>query len=66
MGATFTLTHLLAYPALSDKSTNLNVTPFIARECGLPCVTGVPKVTALIATGDRIAVDGYLGIVTVL
>jgi pyruvate,water dikinase len=38
----------------------------IAREYGLPCVTGVPDVTALIATGDRIAVDGYLGIVTVL
>ncbi len=38
----------------------------IAREYGLPCVTGVPDVTALITTGDRIAVDGYLGIVTVL
>ena len=38
----------------------------IAREYGLPCVTGVPDVTTLIATGDRIAVDGYLGIVTVL
>ena len=38
----------------------------IAREYGLPCVTGVPGVTSLIATGDRLAVDGYLGIVTVL
>ena len=38
----------------------------IAREYGLPCVTGVPDVTTLIATGDRIAVDGYLGIVIVL
>jgi pyruvate,water dikinase len=37
----------------------------IAREYGLPCVTGVPDVTALVATGDRITVDGYLGIVTV-
>ncbi len=36
----------------------------IAREYGLPCVTGAPDVTALIATGDRVTVDGYLGIVT--
>jgi pyruvate,water dikinase len=37
----------------------------IAREYGLPCVTGVPDITALVATGDRLTVDGYLGIVTV-
>ena len=36
----------------------------IAREYGLPCVTGIPDVTALIETGDKITVDGYLGIVT--
>jgi pyruvate,water dikinase len=38
----------------------------IAREYGLPCVTGIPDATALIATGDRLSVDGYLGIVTCL
>ena len=37
----------------------------IAREYGLPCVTGVPDATARIVTGDRLTVDGYLGIVTV-
>ena len=37
----------------------------IAREYGLPCVTGVPDATARIETGDRLTVDGYLGIVTV-
>ena len=37
----------------------------IAREYGLPCVTGVPDATMRIATGDRLTVDGYLGIVTV-
>lgn len=37
----------------------------IAREYGLPCVTGIPDATALIQTGDEITVDGYLGIVTV-
>ncbi len=37
----------------------------IAREYGLPCVTGIPDATSLIETGDEITVDGYLGIVTV-
>ena len=37
----------------------------IAREYGIPCVTGVADATALIDTGDRITVDGYLGIVTI-
>ncbi|MGD8541718.1 MAG: PEP/pyruvate-binding domain-containing protein [Desulfobacteraceae bacterium] len=37
----------------------------IAREYGLPCVTGVPDATGLIRTGDELTVDGFLGIVTV-
>lgn len=37
----------------------------IAREYGLPCVTGVPDATAFIKTGDEITVDGFLGIVTI-
>jgi pyruvate,water dikinase len=37
----------------------------IAREYGLPCVTGVPHATELIRTGDRVTVDGYLGIVVI-
>jgi pyruvate,water dikinase len=37
----------------------------IAREYGLPCVTGVPRVTELIESGDMVTVDGFLGIVTV-
>ena len=37
----------------------------IAREYGLPCVTGVPQAVELIDTGDRVTVDGYLGIVTI-
>ena len=37
----------------------------IAREYGLPCVTGVPNITSLIRTGDRLTVDGFLGIVVV-
>jgi pyruvate,water dikinase len=38
----------------------------IAREYGLPCVTGVPDITAQVRDGDRLTVDGYLGIVTVV
>jgi phosphohistidine swiveling domain-containing protein len=37
----------------------------IAREYGLPCVTGIPNATDLIHTGDLITVDGYLGIVII-
>jgi phosphohistidine swiveling domain-containing protein len=37
----------------------------IAREYGIPCVTGVPNATVLIQTGNIVTVDGYLGIVTV-
>jgi len=37
----------------------------IAREYGLPCVTGIPKATILIHTGDLITVDGYFGLVII-
>ncbi|MCU0574322.1 MAG: PEP-utilizing enzyme [Syntrophobacteraceae bacterium] len=37
----------------------------IAREYGLPCVTGVVDITGLITTGDIVTVDGFLGLVTV-
>ena len=38
----------------------------IAREYGLPCITGVPNVVDLIQNGQKIVVDGYLGIVTIV
>ena len=37
----------------------------IAREYGLPCVTGVPEAMSLIKTGEQVTVDGYLGIVII-
>jgi len=37
----------------------------IAREYGLPCVTGISRATDIIKSGDRITVDGYLGIVII-
>jgi len=36
----------------------------IAREYGIPCVTGVADAATLIKTGDRVTVDGYVGLVT--
>jgi rifampicin phosphotransferase len=36
----------------------------IAREYGIPCVTGVPDAMDLIHTGDYVTVDGFLGVVT--
>jgi pyruvate,water dikinase len=37
----------------------------IAREYGIPCVTGIPDLTDLIENGDTLTVDGFLGIVTI-
>jgi phosphohistidine swiveling domain-containing protein len=35
----------------------------IAREYGIPCVTGIPNATQLIQTGDELTVDGFYGLV---
>ncbi len=37
----------------------------IAREYGIPCITGIPNAVNIISTGDMLTVDGYLGIVTI-
>jgi len=37
----------------------------IAREYGIPCVTGISEATRRIRNGDRVTVDGYLGIVVI-
>ncbi len=38
----------------------------IAREYGLPCVSGLPGVTEMIKDGDLLEVDGTNGIVRML
>ena len=35
----------------------------VAREYGLPCVTGVEGATERLRTGEPLWVDGYLGLV---
>ena len=37
----------------------------IAREYGLPCVTGVPNAAQHIQTGDMITVDGHIGLIII-
>jgi pyruvate,water dikinase len=37
----------------------------IAREYGIPCVTGIPDAVDRIPAGAVVTVDGYLGLVTV-
>ncbi len=37
----------------------------IAREYGIPCITGIKNATESISTGDRLQIDAYLGIVTI-
>mgnify|MGYP006279548043 CR=1 FL=1 len=37
----------------------------IAREYGLPCVTGIADATRLIENGDIVTVDGYFGLVII-
>mgnify|MGYP006310523467 CR=1 FL=1 len=36
----------------------------IAREYGIPCITGVPAATELFHNGDVLTVDRFLGIIT--
>lgn len=38
----------------------------IAREYGIPCVTGIPDVTNAVRTGDTVTVDGHLGLLVIM
>jgi pyruvate,water dikinase len=52
--------------AVSDMGGIMSHTAIVAREYGLPAVTGMGNATTAIATGDRIRVDGSAGVVTIL
>ncbi|CCK78203.1 PEP/pyruvate-binding domain-containing protein [Desulfobacula toluolica] len=54
----------LAAAVIEERGGMLIHGAIIAREYGLPCVTGASHITGLIRTGDQVTVDGYLGIVT--
>ncbi len=37
----------------------------IAREYGIPCITGIPEATRIVRTGDTVTVDGHLGLLII-
>lgn len=49
-----------------ERGSLLSHSAIVARELGLPCVVGLKQATSLIATGDRIEVDGASGLVRTL
>jgi phosphohistidine swiveling domain-containing protein len=60
------MTHLvpLAAAVVERRGGMLIHGAIIARELGIPCVNGVANVVGILQDGDRVTVDGYLGIVT--
>ena len=61
------MTHLvpLAAAVVERRGGMLIHGAIIARELGIPCVNGIPRVANLLEDGETITVDGWLGIVTV-
>lgn len=55
----------LAHAVVAEQGSLLREGTAIARRYGLPYVTGVSDATRFIRTGDRIVVDGHLGIVII-
>ena len=54
----------LAAAVVEERGGMLIHGAIIAREYGLPCITGASNAMQLIKGGDQITVDGYLGIIT--
>ncbi|PKL43099.1 MAG: hypothetical protein CVV41_11895 [Candidatus Riflebacteria bacterium HGW-Riflebacteria-1] len=65
IGPEMTLVVPLAAGIIERRGGMLIHGAIIAREYGIPCITGIPSATEDINNGDQISVDGYLGIVTV-
>jgi phosphohistidine swiveling domain-containing protein len=62
-----TMTHLvpLAAAVVERRGGMLIHGAITARELGIPCVNGVADAAEILADGELVTVDGYLGIVTV-
>lgn len=60
---TLTLIAPLAAAIVERRGGMLIHGAIIAREYGIPCVTGIPEATRVIRDGDRLTIDGHLGIV---
>ena len=61
------MTHLamLASAIVERRGGMLIHGSIIARELRIPCVNGIRDAAEVLKSGDRVTVDGYLGIVTV-
>jgi pyruvate,water dikinase len=57
---------LLADAVVIDIGGPASHGAIVARELGVPCVIGTGNGTSVIRTGDRLAVDGGTGVVTIL
>jgi pyruvate,water dikinase len=49
---------------LVERGSLLSHSAIVARELGLPAVVSVPGLTAWLATGDTVTLDGRTGVVT--
>jgi pyruvate,water dikinase len=51
---------------ITDGGGALSHPVIMAREFGLPCVSGCVEATQKIKTGQRVKIDGNLGVVYIL
>ncbi|MDZ4199842.1 MAG: PEP/pyruvate-binding domain-containing protein, partial [Kiritimatiellia bacterium] len=65
LSPTMTFVISLASAVVERRGGMLIHGAIIAREYGIPCVTGVPDAARSIRTGMHLTVDGYLGLVRV-
>jgi pyruvate,water dikinase len=55
-----------AAAVITDVGAPLSHAAIVARELGIPAVVGTSNATIRLKTGDRVLVDGGLGVVQVL
>ena len=58
------------YPSVSglliERGSILSHSAIVAREMGIPTIVGIPGLTSLLRTGQRVTMDGTTGLVEVL
>lgn len=58
------------YPSVSglliERGSILSHSAIVAREMGIPTIVGIPGLTSLLKTGQRVTMDGTTGVVEVL
>lgn len=59
----YTIAILKASAIVTDRGGIMSHAAIIAREAGIPCITGTEKATQILSDGQEIVVDGDEGIV---